>query len=98
MGTLLLIIFHIVAVGAVYISGYRTGFAVSESNTRRHVEACTAPLTEMFERLNLDIDKILEDAPSSTTEASPSDGDQAQAAIPSTQRVSGQGPKNRAST
>jgi hypothetical protein len=77
MGTLLLIIFHIVAVGAVYVSAYRTGFAVCESNTRRQVEACAAPITEMLERLNLDIESILEDSPEKAPEAPTGDREKA---------------------
>lgn len=92
MATLLLVLFHIVAVGAVYISAYRTGFAVSESETRRQVEACAAPLTEMLERLNLDIDKILEDSPTRATDLPPFED--AQAAAGAGRRITGQRHKN----
>ena len=61
MGTLILIIFHIVIVSAVYITAYRTGHRACREESRRQVEACTAPLTEMLEQLNLDIDKFLDD-------------------------------------
>lgn len=61
MGTLFLILFHILAVAAVYVSAYRTGFAVCAANTRREAEACVAPLTEALERLNLDIETLLEE-------------------------------------
>ena len=61
METILLIIMHSIAVTALYFSAYRTGFAVCETNTRRRAEACVAPLAEMLERLNLDIDTIMEE-------------------------------------
>ena len=61
METFLLVLVHSIAVTALYVSAYRTGFAVCEPNTRRQAEACAAPLTEMLERLNLDIDTILEE-------------------------------------
>ena len=61
METFFLVLVHIVAVTALFISAYRTGFAVCEINARRQAEACAAPLTEMLEQLNLDVEKILEE-------------------------------------
>lgn len=61
MGTLFLIIFHIVIVTAIYISAYRTGYGVCRDQSRRQAEACSAPLTEILEQLNLDIGKFLDD-------------------------------------
>jgi hypothetical protein len=61
MEIILLLLVHGIAVTALYISAYRTGFAVCETNTRRRAEACVAPLAEMLERLNLDIDAFIEE-------------------------------------
>lgn len=61
MGTLFLIIFHIVFVSALYITAYRTGYGVCRNQSRRLAEARTAPLAEILEELNLDIEKFIED-------------------------------------
>jgi|GEM_PF-2337381 len=61
MGTLILVLFHIVIVTVVFISAYRTGYRTCQQESRRNVEAYTAPLTKVLEQLNLDIDKILDD-------------------------------------
>lgn len=61
MGTLFLVIFHIVFVSAIYITAYRTGYGVCRNQSRRLAETRTAPLAEILEELNLDIEKFLED-------------------------------------
>ena len=61
MGTLFLILFHIVLVTAIYITAYRTGYKVCRDESRRQAEAYAAPLTAMLERLNLDIENFLDD-------------------------------------
>lgn len=61
MGTLFLIVFHIVIVTAIFITAYRTGYRTCQQESRRNVEAYTAPLTEILEQLNLDIDNILDE-------------------------------------
>lgn len=61
MGDLILIVIHIVCVTTVYISAFRTGFKVSRDESRRQAQACVAPLAEMLERLNLDIDAFIDD-------------------------------------
>lgn len=61
MGTVFLIIFHIVLVSAIYITAYRTGYGVCRDQSRRQAEARTAPLAEILAELNLDIEKFLED-------------------------------------
>ena len=52
MGTLFLIIVHIVFVTAVYITAYRIGYGACRDQSRRRAEACTAPLTTILEELN----------------------------------------------
>ena len=61
MEALLLALFHIAVVTAVYITAYRTGYKVCEEESRRQAAAYAAPLTEMLERLNLDIESFLDD-------------------------------------
>jgi len=61
MGTLFLIFFHIVFVTAIYITAYRTGYGVCRDHSRRQAEACSAPLSEILEQLNLDIESFLDD-------------------------------------
>jgi len=61
MGTLFLIMFHIVFVTAIYITAYRTGYGVCRNQSRRQAEACSAPLMEILEQLNLDIERFLDD-------------------------------------
>ncbi len=61
MGTLFLVLFHIIIVAAIYITAYRTGYRVCFDESRRQAENCEAPLTEMLEQLNLDIENILND-------------------------------------
>jgi len=61
MGELILILLHIVCVTALYMTAYRTGYKAGRDESRRRAEAYAAPLTEMLERLNLDIDNFLDD-------------------------------------
>ena len=61
MGILILILFHVIMVAAIYFTAYRTGYGVCQDESRRQAEACAAPLTEILERLNLDIDNFLDD-------------------------------------
>jgi len=61
MGTVFLILFHISIVTLVYITAYRTGYDVCRDETRRQAEACAAPLTEILEQLNMDVEKLLDD-------------------------------------
>ena len=59
--TWLLIAFHIIMVTAVYWTAYRSGYKAGLTVSRRQVEASTAPLTEILEKLNLDPDEFLND-------------------------------------
>ena len=61
MGTLFLILFHIIMVTLVYVTAYRIGYGVCRDETRRQAQAYTAPLTEMLEQLNMDVEKLLDD-------------------------------------
>lgn len=61
MGDLILIIMHIVCVTSIYISAYRTGFNVCRDESLRRAEAYAAPLAEMLEQLNLDIESFVDD-------------------------------------
>jgi hypothetical protein len=61
MGNLVLIIIHIVCVTAVCISAYRAGFKACWDESRRRAEAYAVPLTQMLERLNLDVETFLDD-------------------------------------
>ena len=61
MGNLVLIIIHIVCVTAVCISAYRAGFKAGWDESRRQAEAYAVPLTQMLERLNLDVETFLND-------------------------------------
>ena len=56
-----LILFHIVWVTAVYIAAYRTGYKACRDESQRRAEAYAAPLTELLERLNMDIETFIED-------------------------------------
>lgn len=60
MGIMFLIFFHIIFVTALYITAYRTGYGVCRNKSRQQAEARTAPLTEVLEQLNLDIEKFLD--------------------------------------
>jgi len=60
MGISLLIFFHIIFVTALYITAFRTGYGVCRNKSRQQAEARTAPLTEILEQLNLDIEKFLD--------------------------------------
>jgi hypothetical protein len=60
MGISLLIFFHIIFVTALYITAYRTGYGVCRNKSRQQAKARTAPLTEILEQLNLDIEKFLD--------------------------------------
>jgi hypothetical protein len=61
MGELMLIVVHIVCVASIYISAYRTGFKVCRDESLRRAEAYAAPLAEMLEQLNLDMDAFVDD-------------------------------------
>ena len=61
MGEMILILLHIIGVAVLYASAYRTGYKVGRDESRRRAEAYAQPLTEMLERLNLDIDNFLDD-------------------------------------
>lgn len=61
MGELILILFHILCVTALYVTAYRTGHKVARDESRRRAEAYAAPLTEILERLNLDMENFLDD-------------------------------------
>ena len=61
MGDSILIIIHIVCVSALYVSAYRTGFKVCQEESQRWAEANVAPLTEILERLNMDIKTFNDD-------------------------------------
>ena len=61
MGTLFLLLLHIAVVTALFITAYRTGYKSCLDESRRHAAAYAAPLVEMLERLNLDIENFLDD-------------------------------------
>jgi len=61
MGELILIIVHIVCVASLYVSAYRTGFKVCRDESLRRAEAYAAPLADMLEQLNLDIESFDDD-------------------------------------
>ena len=61
MGEMILILLHIIGVAVLYATAYRTGYKVGRDESRRRAEAYAQPLTEMLERLNLDIDNFLDD-------------------------------------
>ncbi len=61
MMTLLLIVYHLVLVTAVYWTAYRTGYQSCQDEARRQAKAYTAPLTEILEKLNLDAEEFLGD-------------------------------------
>lgn len=61
MGDLVLIVIHIVCVTAIYVCAYRAGFKVCREESLRQANACAAPLVEMLERLNMDIETFVDD-------------------------------------
>ena len=61
MGDFILIIIHIICVSALYVSAYRTGFKVCRDESQRRAEANAAPLTEILERLNMDLETFSDD-------------------------------------
>jgi hypothetical protein len=61
MGDFILIGIHVVSVTAIYISAYRAGFKVCRDESQRRAETYTAPLAEILERLNMDIETLLDD-------------------------------------
>ena len=61
MGEFILIVIHIVCVTAIYVSAYRAGFKVCQDESQRRAEAYAAPLTEILERLNMDIETFNDD-------------------------------------
>lgn len=61
MEDLMLIIVHIVCVTSIYISAFRTGFNACRDESLRRAETYVAPLAEMLEQLNLDIESFDDD-------------------------------------
>lgn len=61
MGTLFLIVIHIILVTAVYITAYRTGYGVCRDDALRKAGDETQPLKRILEELNLDIETFLDD-------------------------------------
>lgn len=61
MMTLILIAYHLILVTAVYWTAYRTGYNACRDESRRLAEAHATPLTEILEKLNLDVDQLLND-------------------------------------
>ena len=61
MGTLFLIIIHIILVTAVYITAYRTGYGACRNDALRKASTETQPLKRMLEELNMDIETFLDD-------------------------------------
>ncbi len=61
MMTLMLIVYHVVLVSAVFWTAYRTGYKACADESRRKAEAHVAPLREILEKLNLDAGAFLDD-------------------------------------
>jgi hypothetical protein len=61
MGTLFLVVIHIILVSAVYITAYRTGYGVCRDDARLKASTATQPLIRRLEELNLDIETFLDD-------------------------------------
>jgi hypothetical protein len=60
MGISFLIFFHIIFVTAIYITAYRTGYAVCRNKSRQLAKDRAIPLMEVLEQLNLDTEKFLD--------------------------------------
>ncbi len=61
MEEFMLIVIHIVCVTAIYISAYRAGFKVCQDESQRRAEAYAAPLMDILEHLNMDIETFNDD-------------------------------------
>ncbi len=61
MGDLVLIVIHMVCVTAIYVCAYRAGFKVCRDESLRQANAYAAPLAEILERLNMDIETFVDD-------------------------------------
>jgi len=61
MGDLMLIIIHIACVTSIYISAYRIGYKAAREESIRRAEANAAPLAEILEQLNLDMETFVDD-------------------------------------
>ncbi|MBI9081991.1 MAG: hypothetical protein JEZ11_00245 [Desulfobacterales bacterium] len=60
MESMLLAIFHIAFVSAVYCAAYRQGLRASEARTRAIVEQFNYPLEDLVEKLNREVEKSVD--------------------------------------